>query len=115
MENRDLRVANSLSEFEKVVFVQIKVNSVSGRCHTIGRNIEEQYLHRRRKRNQKHDNKATYSNPCSKDIHPHGKRAHHQTGMRYRERPLFPTPEKYLHLVSKISQYKADRTPYTKQ
>lgn len=68
-------MANSLSEFEKVVFVQIKVSSVSGRCHTIGRNIEEQYLHRR-KRNQKHDNKATYSNPCSKDIHPHGERAH---------------------------------------
>ena len=75
-ECRDLRVANSLSEFEKVVFVQLKVNSVSGRCHTIGRNIEEQYLHRRRKRNQKHDNKATYSNPCSKDVHPHGERAH---------------------------------------
>lgn len=75
-ENRDLRVANNLSEFEKVVFVQIKVNSVSGRCHTIGRNIEEQYLHRRRKRNLKHDNKATYSNPCSKDIHLNRKKAH---------------------------------------
>lgn len=110
-------MANSLSVFEKVVFVQIKVNSVSGRCHTIGRNIEEQYLHRRRKRNQKHDNEATYSNPCSKDIHLMGREPaeHHQTGMGHRERPLFPAPEKYLHLVSKISQYKADRTPYTKQ
>lgn len=68
-------MANSLFGFEKVVFVHIKVNFVSGICHTIGRNIE-QYLHRRRKRNQKHDNKATYSNPRSKDIHPHRERAH---------------------------------------
>lgn len=55
-----LRVANRLSEFGKVVFIHIKVSLVSGICHTIGGNIEEQYLHKQRKRNQKHDNKVTY-------------------------------------------------------
>lgn len=59
-------MANRLSEFGKVAFVPIKVSSVSGMCHTIGGNIEEQYLHKRRERNQKHDNKATYANPRSK-------------------------------------------------
>lgn len=61
-----LGVANCLSEFGKVASVPIKVSFVSGMCHTRGGNIEEQYLHKRRKRNQKHDNKATYANPCSK-------------------------------------------------
>lgn len=59
-------MANCLSESGKVAFVPIKVSFVSGMCHTIGGNIEEQYLHKRRKRNQKHNNEATYANPCSK-------------------------------------------------
>lgn len=106
-----LRVAKCLSEFGKVVFVHIKVSLVSGICHTIGGTIEEQYLHKRRKRNQKHTNKVTYSNPCSKTSTLTG-RAHRIPPDRHEvQRPFFPALEKYLHLVSESHNI----TPYTKQ
>lgn len=110
-------MANSLSEFEKVVFVHRKVNIVSGTCHTIGRNRGEQYLHRRRKRNQEHDNKATYSNPCSKDIHPHGEGVHSTPpdGHEVQRETILSGSREISTSGVQSSRYKADRTPYTKQ
>lgn len=91
-------MANSLSEFGKVVFIHIKVSLVSGTGHIVGGNIEEQYLHKRRKRNQEHNNKATYSNPRFKISTLTGDEPteHNQTGMRYRDHSFWLQKNIYI-------------------
>lgn len=84
----DFKGGNSLEEFEKVVLVHTKVNCLSGMCHTIGRNTEGQYLHRREKRIQKHDKAALTNAPESSTLTGKESIKHHQVGMRYSSREI---------------------------
>lgn len=74
------------------------------------------------KRIQKHDNRAALTDgPEQVSLREKQPIRHYQVGMRYRKRTFLPTPDNYLHLVSKsqdikrIEHIKEDRGQYSQK